>query len=263
MVNTKLVDGWDCHVHIFDRAAAVAQGHYAPAHHTLDEIEALAAQNGIAHLVLVQPSVYGHDNSLILQALMQREGKHRGVVVLSHNETDDELRKWHVIGVRGVRYNLVSPVGNRMSDCAHWRDTWAPRLQALGWHVQWYAKAEQLPQLAQWQRECGLPFVLDHLGGMNTEAIKHEAHWKALEELAQGGAWIKLAAGYRLGLSAPYDLRALQMECIEKLFGSRCIWGSDWPHTGLATDAQPQYVQTLEQLHTQCDVHEAARLRYL
>jgi predicted TIM-barrel fold metal-dependent hydrolase len=244
-LKASVVDGWDCHIHIFDRNAPTVRGHYAPGHHTLAEIETLALQNGVEHLVLVQPSVYGHDNSLILQALGACEGKHRGVVVLSHEETDEQLRDWHALGVRGVRYNLVSPVGNRISNWAHWREAWATRLQMLGWHVQWYVKAENLPQLAQWQRECGLPFVLDHLGGMNIEAIKNETYWQALEELAQGGAWIKFSAGYRLGLFAPYDLRALQSERMAQLFDARCLWGSDWPHTGLALDQQPAYAPLL------------------
>ena len=259
-MNQSAANGWDGHVHIFDRDAPAVQGHYAAEHHTLSEIELLAAQNGMAHLVLVQPSVYGHDNSLILQALKQNAGQHRGVVVLSHEETDEELRQWHALGVCGVRYNLVSPVGNRMSDWAHWRKAWAPRLQAQGWHVQWYAKAEHLPQLAQWQSECGLPFVLDHLGGMNTEAIKNETYWQALETLAQGGAWIKLSAGYRLGLSAPYDLQALQLDRILQIFCSRCIWGSDWPHTGLAEDQKPNYAQTLRQISSKIGFTQASQL---
>jgi predicted TIM-barrel fold metal-dependent hydrolase len=259
-VNQSAANGWDGHVHIFDRDAPAIQGHYAPEHHTLSEIESLAAHNGMAHLVLVQPSVYGHDNSLILQALKRSTGQHRGVVVLSHEETAEELRQWHTLGVRAVRYNLVSPVGNRMSDWAHWREAWAPRLCELGWHMQWYAKAEHLPQLAQWQRECGLPFVLDHLGGMNTEAIKNETYWQALETLAQGGAWIKLSAGYRLGLSAPYDLQALQLERMLQIFGSRCIWGSDWPHTGLAEDQKPNYAQTLRQISSKIGFTLASQL---
>ena len=74
--------GWDCHVHVFDAAAPVREGHYRPAHRPLALIEAQAATLGIGHLVLVQPSVYGTDNRLLREALAVDPGRHRGVVVL-------------------------------------------------------------------------------------------------------------------------------------------------------------------------------------
>ena len=42
--------------------------------------------------------------------------------------------------MRGVRYNMVSPVGTR----AHTLDALSPRLRAIGWHVQWYVAPEHL-----------------------------------------------------------------------------------------------------------------------
>ena len=78
--------GCDCHVHVFDATAPVAAGHYRPAHRPLADIETQAATLGVQHLVLVQPSVYGTDNGLLLQALARAPGRHRGVVVLAGDE---------------------------------------------------------------------------------------------------------------------------------------------------------------------------------
>ena len=63
---------WDAHVHVFDAGAPTQPGHYRPAHHPIERIEALAAAHGVGRLVLVQPSVYGTDNGVMLQALAQR-----------------------------------------------------------------------------------------------------------------------------------------------------------------------------------------------
>ena len=52
-------------------------GHYVPAHRPLAEIEVQARRHGIGHLVLVQPSVYGTDNTVMLRALEAAPGRHR------------------------------------------------------------------------------------------------------------------------------------------------------------------------------------------
>jgi len=41
--------------------------------------------------VLVQPSVYGTYNSLMVRALRARDGRHRGVAVVAPDVTDAEL----------------------------------------------------------------------------------------------------------------------------------------------------------------------------
>ena len=97
--------GWDTHVHIFDGSVAAQAGHYQPAHHPLERIEAEAARLGVGHLVLVQPSVYGTDNGLMLRALQNSAGRHRGVVVVDGSVDAETLQSMHAAGVRGVRFN--------------------------------------------------------------------------------------------------------------------------------------------------------------
>jgi predicted TIM-barrel fold metal-dependent hydrolase len=221
--------GWDAHVHVFDGAAPVRAGHYTPRTRSLAEIEALAADCGIGHLVLVQPSVYGFDNSVLVRALRERPGRHRGVAVVEPGISDRELDDLHAAGVRGVRFNLVSPVGNGDQDLP----ALAPRLAERGWHVQWYVRSAQLPQLVVWQRRTRLPFVLDHLAGIAAGAAGAQAHWDDLTALAANGAWIKLSGWYRLGCGEPYAEMVPLIQRAAALFGDRVVWGSDWPHTSL------------------------------
>ena len=74
--------GWDAHVHVFADDAPVLAGHYRPVARSLAEIEQVGAAEGVGHLVLVQPSVYGTDNRVLLDALRREPGRHRAVVVV-------------------------------------------------------------------------------------------------------------------------------------------------------------------------------------
>ena len=236
--------GWDCHVHVFDAAAPVAAGHYRPAHRPLGAIEATAAAHGVHHLVLVQPSVYGSDNSLLLQALQQQPGRHRGVVVLPDAVDDATLDAMHAAGVRGARLNLVSPVGEGTVDLeARFRQL-APRLRSRGWHLQWYAAPAHLALIARLHAGSGVAAVLDHLAGLHATLPTDDPAWAAVQSLADGGAWVKLSGWYRLGASAPYDTLHDTIRRVARLFGPRCVWGSDWPHTSFAPDAMPAYAST-------------------
>jgi predicted TIM-barrel fold metal-dependent hydrolase len=234
----KPTGAWDCHVHLLDAQAPVIAGHYQPHQASLGEIEALARTQGNTHLVLVQPSVYGHDNSLLLRALRGSPGRHRGVVVVADAALD--FASLHAAGVRGVRFNQVSPVGAASSP----QDLLiqlAPTLRGLGWHAQWYVQPQHLPALVPWQAQSGLPFVLDHLAGMHAALPQDDPAWDALASLAAGGAWVKLSGWYRLKATAPYGSLHHHIERVATLFGPRIVWGSDWPHTSFAAGTAPPY----------------------
>jgi predicted TIM-barrel fold metal-dependent hydrolase len=230
-------EGWDCHVHVFDAAAPAMQGHYQPNDALLPEIEALAALHGVGHLVLVQPSVYGTDNAVLLRALQAGGDRHRGVAVLDEAVSEKEIDTLHESGVRGVRFNLVSPVGNAANAL--------PRLATLlaerGWHVQWYARTEQIQHIADLQARTGLRFVLDHLGGLSAGEQQDASLWASLQGLAGAGAWMKLSGWYRLRSTHPYlDLVPI-IQRAHALFGDRLVWGSDWPHTFFEAGDRPAY----------------------
>ena len=249
--------GWDCHVHVFDPAHPAQAGHYRPVLRDLPEIEHTAAALGVGHLVLVQPSVYGTDNGLILRALAREPGRHRGVAVVDAAVSDAELDDMHRLGVRGVRFNLVSPVGNGTEAFR----ALAPRLKALGWHVQWYAKAEQLDTIAWLHEGSGMTAVLDHLAGLHAGIGTDDPAWAALQRLADQGAWVKLSGWYRLQASAPYDTLHAYIQRVAQTLGERLVWGSDWPHTAFAHDALPPYASVWQPVVQALGESRAAAVR--
>jgi len=214
-------------VHVFD-GRPTPGAHYAAGEWPLAQIEASAAAHGVGRLVLVQPSVYGHDNGLLLAALQAQPGRHRGVVVLGGHERDAQLDALAEAGVRGVRFNGVSPMGN----AAGALQALAPRIRARGWFVQWYVPPTRWGEVAALSQQHGLLAVLDHLAGITPAAwaagaLPHDA----LARLADQGAWLKLSGWYRLHSAAPFDDLQPAITALQRQFEGRCVWGSDWPHT--------------------------------
>ena len=251
---------WDCHVHVFSAAAPVRRGHYQPVDHPLGQIESTAQAHDVDRLVIVQPSVYGTDNSLLLHSLAVCPGRHRGVVVVDSHVTDAELEEMHALGVRGVRFNRVSPVGEEIFPLQQFAAL-APRLKNRGWHVQWYVGVDQLAAVAALHRGSGLTCVLDHLAGFHAGVAMDSTAWRSVEELAQQGAWLKLSGWYRLQAREPYRELVPQVQRLSALFGDRMVWGSDWPHTMFEPHALPSYVSTWRPVEEALGLKAARALR--
>lgn len=218
--------------------------------------------------MLVQPSVYGTDNAVMLRALQTAQGQHRGVAVVDADIADRELDCLHSAGVRGIRFNLVSPAGQQ-GDVAANLLRLAPRLRERDWHAQWYVHAEDLPRLVNWQTQTGLCFVLDHLAGLRADIAQTHPAWDAAQALADGGAWIKLSGWYRLNAEAPYALLQPNIRRAAAMFGPHTVWGSDWPHTSFTPERAPPYAANLlpiravlDELQLQAVLHEQARHLY-
>lgn len=189
--------------------------------------------------------------ALAQQDPLRRRGadpRYRGVAVvdagLADRPLERELDRLHAAGVRGVRFNLVSPAGHAGGVAADLQRL-APRLRERAWHAQWYVHAHELPRLMAWQAETGLCFVLDHLAGLGADIAQAHPAWDAARVLADGGAWVKLSGWYRLSASAPYTALWSHIERVAALFGTRMVWGSDWPHTSFSAGCAPDYASTL------------------
>ena len=225
MTALKTMPQWDTHAHVF--AGAVLPGsHYAPDEHALVMWRETAEPFGINRVVLVQPSAYGFDNSVMLDALTSSGGVYRGVAVVEASVTDQALEIMHAAGVRGVRFNLVSPMGNGACDI----DAIIARVKPLGWHAQFYLQPSHYTWVRQRHAAWNVEVVLDHLAGMRVNGSNAE-DVAALFALADLGAWVKLSGFYRLGAAAPFGEIDSLIDMQHERFAGRMLWGSDWPHT--------------------------------
>lgn len=229
----------DCHLHVYDaRCPADPQAVLRPPDASADDYLRVAARMGMARAVLVTPSTYGSDNSLLLQALAQLGPRARGVAVLTGDEDDAQLDALHAAGVRGVRINLSL---GRPMECAA-IERLAARIAPLGWHLQLLMPPERLLALATLLRHLPVPLVFDHFGRVAPQGFAAQpAHALLCSLLEDGRAWVKLSGGYLV--SAQRSVEDPDLDELARSFlhvaAHRVIWGSDWPHATASAGHQP------------------------
>ena len=226
----RLPDGSvDCHLHVFrDGAPLATPRSYTPQMMTLADWRAFAEAAGIARGVLVQPSVYGFDNQVMLEALAETPGQLRGIAVIDPETPDAELERLHAGGVRGVRCNTRN-LGGLGFDLA---TTLARRVAPLGWSLQFQVLSEQVDALAELAPTLGLPVVLDHLGFIDVEP-PDVALGRLRALLDAGDSYVKLSAPYRVGSAFGAPAVATITKGLAASHPERLLWGTDWPHTEL------------------------------
>ena len=225
---------WDCHAHVFgpyERYPLAAERSYTPPEALLPNYLAMLARLGLSHGVLVHPSAYGSDISLLLDVLAAQP-RLRGVVVARPGEPL-ALGGLHAAGVRALRFSHRSGPGHNFPGSASFDDllALAPQMAAAGLHAELWTDCKVLPDIASQLRALPFPVVIDHMGGFDVQAGVNQAGFRSLLSLLEGGtAWVKLCA-YR-NLMSP-DSLAQGLPFHQALLSAqpeRLVWGSDWPH---------------------------------
>jgi predicted TIM-barrel fold metal-dependent hydrolase len=208
---------------------------YTPPDATIESYRHLLATLGLERAVLVQPSVYGTDNSAMLAALRSAGRGFRGVAVVEPAIAAAEVAALHRAGVRGVRLNLVDRRAGRNAVPLEIVRALANRIAPFGWHIEFLVNLDAALGFAAAIADLAVPIVLGHLGYPRAGA----RGWSAapafadlLAMLAGGRCWIKLTGPYRISAAAdlPYDdVDAAAARLVQAAPG-RLVWGSDWPH---------------------------------
>lgn len=193
----------------------------------LAELDAAGLQAG----VLVQPSFLGTDNSYLVHALQQADGRCKGVAVVDETVSSAELTRLKAAGVRAIRLNLF---GCRTPDLrgAPWRRVLAD-VQRMAWHVEVHCPHSELAAVLPPLLEAGCPVVVDHFGrpDFSAETALRELDFLC-DQGASGQVWVKLSAPYRVWRRPdPQAYQAAVAHLISRLGAQRLMWGSDWPHT--------------------------------
>ncbi len=188
---------------------------------------------GVERCVLVQPSVYGRDHSLLKRTLREAvPGRMRGVAVIFEDTSEREIEELHALGVRGARCNALFSGGVSAASLRAVAD----RIAAFGWHLQLLVDVERDPDLVPRVAATGLQVVVDHFGHPSpgwTPQSRGLANLRAL--LAEGRAWVKFSGAYRLSASAcATDPAVIPLaHALARANPERIFWGSDWPHPGI------------------------------
>jgi predicted TIM-barrel fold metal-dependent hydrolase len=222
----------DCHAHVIGNPPSyphVENRSFIPQAATpgayLDMLDAIGMDRG----VLVQVSVHGTDNRLLVETLESNPGRLRGVAVINEETTDKEIIRMKEAGVVGIRVNTLFRGGAKINDLARLNS----RCKELGWHLQFLIDIRSLPDLAPLLRKLSVPFVIDHLGHMPVSAgIDHPGFQTLLDMLRDGLGWVKLSGAFRVSQIGPPDYHDTIpfARALYEAAPDRMVWGSDWPH---------------------------------
>ncbi|KAG9205109.1 hypothetical protein G6514_009572 [Epicoccum nigrum] len=218
---------------------------YKPALHDIGHAMTFEKTVGIPNVVLVQPSIYGNDNSCLLDALKAIGPHHgRGVVGIDPDAPVDSgmLKEWHELGVRGVRLNLKSTNVNFTDQSLQsMLEKYARIVKPLGWILELFIGMEDIPVLEKVSGTLGVKLCIAHFGTprlppMHVRAQPFDPYdmhgFRALVSmLGRGDVWVKFSAAYRFdGDAEMRGIEAIARELLARA-GDRVVFATDWPHT--------------------------------
>jgi predicted TIM-barrel fold metal-dependent hydrolase len=197
---------------------------------SLEQYLAMAEFLGIERMVLVQPTYYGVDNSLLLDTLGHLGDRARGVARIADDVSPGELATLDLAGVRAIRLDLFERKGWSLEALREYVASMASLARSLGWHIQFYSPGALVRDLLPFLVTLDVPFVVDHMGYMRKSDGLEEAFQGLVTALSSGNCYVKLTGPYRVAGDAPlatvHDIGAALVEAR----ADRLLWGTDWPH---------------------------------
>lgn len=240
----------DCHVHVFGDASRfpfAASRTYTPESASATELLALHRALHISRVVIVQPSVYGTDNSCTLDAMKQYGSGARGIAVLPSAIAPSTLDNMERAGIRGVRINLGTAGDTNLAGARHRLKSAIEQIQGRKWHVQIYAALPVIAGLSDLVLASPVPVVFDHFGGaIAAGGVQQPGFGKLLQMVASGKGYVKLSGAYRASNRAPdYPDAAPLARALVAANPQRILWGSDWPHPNTSSGRKPSDISPL------------------
>lgn len=220
----------DTHAHVIGLPPAypfAATRSYTPPEATAARYLAMLDATGMTYGVLVQVSVHGTDNRLMLETLAAHRARLRGIAVIPLGLPDHELAALKDGGIVGLRLNILYGGGIGFEQL----DAYAALAREMGWHLQFLADARDLMTLAPRLATLPVPFVVDHWGHFPVSRGLDDPGFQTLLGLVRDGGWVKLSGAYRNTVAGPPYADTIPFaRLLAEAAPDRCVWGSDWPH---------------------------------
>jgi predicted TIM-barrel fold metal-dependent hydrolase len=227
----------DCHVHVFgdpQKYPFFSGRTYSPETASVAELRQMLSALHLDRVVIVQPSVYGTDNSATLDGMRALGDRARGVAVIDEKTTDAQLDDMGKIGIRGIRLNLATAGVNDPSVARQRFDNAVARVRNRGWHIQFNTQLPVIDALSQQFLASPVPIVIDHFGGALAARGVEQPGFGALVNLVKAGkAYVKISGSADL-VSTEKDLSDVApfARALVAANPQRVLWGTNWPHPG-------------------------------
>lgn len=226
----------DCHVHVFERKYKLSPGRgYNPPDSTLADLKHLHKTLGVERVVFSQPSVYGIDNSAILDGMAalnaETPNRARGVIACNMSITDKELADLDRQGIRGIRLNTDNK-GGMPIELSQIPELEA-RIKPFGWHLEFLFPGKDMIELMPVLTAIKVPISIAHFAYQPAKAGIAAPGFKALIELMKrGNCWMKISGANRVSETdlPPYDDVQPMARALIEAAPDHIVWGTDWPH---------------------------------
>ena len=181
--------------------------------------------------MLVNASCHGTDNTVILDAIAQSDGKYRGVANVDESFTDHDFEELHAGGIRGIRFNFVQHLGGT-PDMDEFQRLVA-RAANFDWHVVLHFDAADLLEFDEMLRTLPVPFIIDHMGRVPTrDGLDQEPFKRLLNAARMDNCWVKICGAERIS-DPPFTAAVPFAHALLNVAPDRILWGTDWPHPNI------------------------------
>jgi predicted TIM-barrel fold metal-dependent hydrolase len=221
----------DCHVHVFDPAhfPYANERVYTPPKAPLDDLRDLQSALHFDRVVIVQPSVYGTDNSCTLDAISRLGARARGVAVIDKSTSAAALDAMAAAGIRGVRLNFETAGESNPDAIRRGLAAVAEQVRSRNWHVQFNTSLPVIEALREDFAALPFPVVIDHFARAKAARGPSQPGFDALLGLVKAGrAYVKISAAYRTSERAPDFPDAPPIaQALVAANPDRIVWGSN------------------------------------
>lgn len=258
-VNTRPLDGpvpmlktpagaTDCHMHFYlDGFVSQPGGPPIAELATPEDYAVVQKRLGLERVVITQSNAYQFDNGSTLAAL-DRIGKAnaRAVIAVSPEMSVAQLRELDERGVRAARImDLAGAV--RIADMKP-----VERLvREVGWHLMVQFNGREIERHLPALESIETNYVIDHIGKFIDPVPADDPRVDVILRLIdKGNAWFKIAGAYETSLTGAPDFADVAPIAKRVIAHApeRVLWGSNWPHVGVARPDYPDDAVLLDVL---------------
>jgi 2-pyrone-4,6-dicarboxylate lactonase len=224
----------DTHAHVIgspERYPFTPKRSYTPPPAPEEAYLAMHDALGIQRGVLVQVSVHGTDNRLLVETLRRHPQRLRGIAVVAPDISEAELDVLDAAGVRGLRCNELFGGGIGLEAM----ETLAKRIAHRGWHLQLLIDGPRLLSASARLARLPVPFVVDHMGYIPAaNGVGDPGFQELCKLLKEADCWVKISGANRISTQPiPYRDTIPLARTLVATRAERLVWGSDWPHVAI------------------------------